>query len=454
MNSSAGPSLTKEQHAAHDALLSALREETACSSAELSELAEDFADLRHAISKLQAGRFEVVLLGEIDTGKSALANALVGANVASVDVRGGWTREVWTIPWTDIDATGGSVRQVVLLDSPGLNEVQGAARTKLAARAARLADLVVFVADSDLNQSEFAVLAQLAAAHKPVLFVLNKCDLYTQQELNRLVSVLRDDRLSAMVGSDDFLQTSADPREQEYVFTLHGQEQSDFRKPPPDAAALRERVRKIIQSEGAQLLAMTGSLSAADIRDKIVATRVRLREQRANEIIWAFALTKAAGVAAAPVLVDIVGGVLADAGLVAALAKHFGQPMSQRQASGLLWTIAQACGWVAVADGATKLAAALFKGMTLHGGVLLTAVPQGVAAGYGAYIVGQASKVYFENGASWGPEGAKHVIRRILDSTDRESILQRFREELLLRLDRNVHSQGAPNRGWFRWRRE
>ena len=40
-----------------------------------------------------------MLFGEIDTGKSALINALVGQSIAQVDVRGGWTRDVWHVAW-------------------------------------------------------------------------------------------------------------------------------------------------------------------------------------------------------------------------------------------------------------------------------------------------------------------------------------------------------------------
>ena len=36
-----------------------------------------------------------------------------------------------------------------------------------------------------------------------------------------------------------------------------------------------------------------------------------------------------------------------------------------------------------------------FKGMTFGGSTVLSALPQGAAAGYGAYIVGQAARYYF-----------------------------------------------------------
>ena len=58
---------------------------------------------------------------------------------------------------------------------------------------------------------------------------------------------------------------------------------------------------------------------------------------------------------------------------------------------------------------------------------MLTAVPQGAAAGYGSYIVGQAAKYYFEHGASWGGEAPKTVVQRILEETDKQSVLEQLK---------------------------
>ena len=66
-----------------------------CSDAEKAALAKEISDLEEISRKLEQGRVEIVLFGEIDTGKSALINALTGRNVAEVDVRGGRTNEVW-----------------------------------------------------------------------------------------------------------------------------------------------------------------------------------------------------------------------------------------------------------------------------------------------------------------------------------------------------------------------
>ncbi len=144
---------------------------------------------------------EIVLFGEIDTGKSALINALVGQAVAEVDVRGGWTKEVWSTTWSGCGycVPGFMQSQVVLLDTPGINEVDGAQRATMAREAAGRADLILFVTDSDLNQTEFSALAQLAAGHKPIILVFNKIDNYTAAQRAQLNEALSDSRLRGLI---------------------------------------------------------------------------------------------------------------------------------------------------------------------------------------------------------------------------------------------------------------
>src|SRR5690606_16240350 len=140
----------------------------------------------------EMGHVEIVIFGEIDTGKSALINALIGKAVAEVDVRGGWTKEVWRANWNGSGyvVPGFEQSEVVLVDTPGINEVEGAARATIAHDAAARADLILFVTDSDLNHTEYLALRQLASGSKPILLVLNKVDIYTTEQRQQLREVL------------------------------------------------------------------------------------------------------------------------------------------------------------------------------------------------------------------------------------------------------------------------
>ena len=82
------------------------------------------------------------------------------------------------------------------------------------------------------------------------------------------------------------------------------------------------------------------------------------------------------------------------------LAAVYGLSMSRNHASRLAASIAQAAGLMTASVLASTAAMSLLKGLTLGKSTLITAVPQGLAGGFGSYIVGQAAQYYFEHGAS------------------------------------------------------
>ncbi len=122
--------------------------------------------------------------------------------------------------------------------------------------------------------------------------------------------------------------------------------------------------------------------------------RVQLRNESANLTIGSFAAVKALAVAVNPIPVaDVIGGSAVDATMVVTLAHIYGLEMSWAHAKGLARSILKAAGWMVAAELAVDVASGLFKGLTLGAGTVLTAIPQGAAAGYGSYIVGPGGEV-------------------------------------------------------------
>ena len=416
-----------------------------CSDQEKKALRRDLTQLHEMLGKLTTGRVEIVVFGEISTGKSALINALVGRDVAAVDVQGGWTKEVWHVGWdaAGYRVPGLSASEVVLIDTPGLNEVGGQVRGEMARDAAQRADLILFVTDSDLNETEFAALTMLAGVHKPLIVVLNKIDLYSPEQRERLVEVLRDERLSELVSPADLVLTAAGPRDVEYVVESNdGATRSEWRSPPPDVEQLKSRILSVLEREGVALVALNAAMYAADKSDRIATQRVQLRDSLASKTIWSYAVIKSVAVALNPFPgVDTLGGAAVDGTMIVALAHIYGLDMSWFHARRLVTSIVKAAGWAMLAEVSTGVASMAFKALTLGYGTVLTALPQGAAAGYGSYIVGQAAKYYFEHGASWGADGPKAVVQRILEETDKQSVLQRLKSEISERLHSNPHAE-------------
>jgi len=419
-----------------------------CTDAERQHLRRDWDQLQEMLRKLTEGRVEIVVFGEISTGKSALINALVGEAVTSVDVRGGWTKEVWHVPWDGCGycVPGLAQSQIVLVDTPGLNEVGGADRSRMAREAAERSDLILFVTDSDVNETEFSALAALAAIHKPILLVFNKIDLYSREQRARLLEVLRDERLKHTLPTENVVLTAADPREVEYVIeAADGSTRSQWRRPPPDVVQLKARILEILDQEGLALLALNGALYAADRSDRVAALRVELRDRNATQVIWSYAALKSVAVALNPVPVaDILGGSAVDVTMVITLSHIYGLQISWKHARELVTSILKAAGWMAggiAVEYALHFASSAFKLLTAGYGTVLTALPQGAAAGFGSYIVGHAAKHYFEHGSSWGNQSPKDVVKRILDQTDRRSVLAGLKEEISNKLRGNPHAK-------------
>jgi small GTP-binding protein len=407
---------------------------------ERDELVREWSSLTEMATKLENGRVDIVLFGEVSSGKSALINALVGKYVAEVDVRGGWTKEAWRVGWgVPHTIRGLHSSQLVLIDTPGINEVQDEGRARLALDSARGSDLILFVTDADLNAREFDALAGLAAANKPMILAFNKKDLYTPAQRERIMDVLRNERLPHVIGPEDIVMTAADPLEREVIFELpDGTTRVEWRKPKPDVEQLKIRILEVLDREGKALIALNASLFAADTSDKLASAKVRLRDKHAQSAIWTFAVTKAIAVATNPVpLLDVGGGLIVDTSMVVTLADIYGLPMSRRNAAGLIRDILFSAGWVTAGEWVTHFVANAMKATSVGASTILTAVPQGLAAGYGSYIVGQASKFYLQHGASWGDAGPKTVVRRILDNAEKDSIMEKLRDEIGSKISRS-----------------
>ncbi len=121
------PELDSDYDAAVESIRQAIEHFRGCSPEERASLQRDLDQLHAMAEKLAAGKVEIVVFGEISTGKSALINALVGEAVAEVNVRGGWTKDVWNLGWNGAGfcVPGLANSQVILVDTPGLNEVDG-----------------------------------------------------------------------------------------------------------------------------------------------------------------------------------------------------------------------------------------------------------------------------------------------------------------------------------------
>lgn len=394
-----------------------------------STLAEEYRQVEELLTRLEQGHIHVAVFGRVSVGKSALLNALVGEERFAVSPLHGETREPRLSHWREVEAGG-----LFLIDTPGINEVAGEERERMAVEVAGRSDLVLFVVDGDLTDSEYQAIVALQRQHRPLLLVLNKADRYTAEEERELLDVLTR-RTEGLVRPEHVIPCSARPAERVYVLVDgEGRERETRRRPLPDVVRLRERLWEILEVEGKTLAALNASLFAGDLADRVAERLTRVKADLAERLMHTYCLGKGVAVAFNPVPVVDVLSVVADAALVIHLGKLYGLPVTRAEAGGLLRTIVGQMALLMGTVWGVHLASSVLKGVSMGLSVLFTAGTQGAVAYYGTYVVGRAAERYFAQGKSWGPGGPKRVVEEILATLDRRSILAQARAEILSRI--------------------
>ncbi|MEQ8204570.1 MAG: GTPase, partial [Woeseia sp.] len=116
-------------------------------------LAHDYAEVQAMLDKLEHGHLHIAAVGRVSTGKSSLLNALIGETRFASSPLHGETRHSSMAEWNEVSAGG-----VFLIDTPGLDEAGGEDRERIAREAAARADLVIFVLDGDITDTELQAL--------------------------------------------------------------------------------------------------------------------------------------------------------------------------------------------------------------------------------------------------------------------------------------------------------
>lgn len=409
-------------------------------------LQSDLDTLAATLTKLEQTSYSIAVFGLVSRGKSAVLNALIGEKILEVGPLNGVTRFPRQVRWS-LDG----LTQIDLIDTPGLDEIDGEARATMAAEVVSQADLILFIIAGDITQLEYQALRELRQAHKPLLLVFNKSDLYPEQERQTIYQQLQslsedsasDELLQRLLSADEVVMVAADPTPiQVRIEYPDGTKKYEREQPAPQIEPLRTKIQELLAREGKSLLAINALVQARSAESSLADKTLTQMQAQANALVWKFAQYKAIAVAANPLAIfDLLGGVLVDLLLIRSLAKLYNLPMTRYELTKLLSGIVFSSASLLLGEVVTGLffgvgkTAALLVGSSVN----VTAIPgylgagaiQGAIAGYGAYRVGKAAQAYLATGATWGQLGANTVIREILDRIDDKTIISRLRDELL-----------------------
>jgi len=407
-------------------------------------LRSDLDRLSGSLEKLNQGMIRIAVFGLVSRGKSAVVNALLGQKLLQTGPLNGVTQYPRSVYWS----AANHLAQAEIIDTPGLDEVGGELRAQMAREVVDQADLILYVISGDITRTEYQALRELQAAHKPMILVFNKIDLYPNQDRQAVYRKLQarfaheGELRQPFLKPDDIVLVAAEPAPVEVrVEWADGRVTYEWETPPPQVDELRDKLLKILNREGKSLLALNALRQARNSEGAIARKVLKLQREEAEDLIWKFARWKAIAIAANPfAILDLLGGAITDLVMIRSLAKLYGLPMTRHEAEKLLKSILFSSGGLLLSEVGTGLLLGFGKsasvlaipfesasGLTTYA---TTAIAQASMAGYGSYRVGKAAQVYLEQGCTWGEQGANTVIQEILEQSDASTAIHRLRREL------------------------
>ena len=425
---------------------------------EQNGLESDIDRLSAMLDKLEQSVVQIAAFGMVGRGKSSLLNALVGQDIFPTGALHGVTTTIdranWKLTPEQISNTSANLQrltitgrggEIQLLDTPGIDEVNGEAREALACDLAQRVDLILFIVSGDVTQVEYRALSKLREAGKPMLLVFNKIDQYPEADRLAIYQKIKEERVRALISPDEIIMVAASPVEVRGVKDKLGKLKVQRVRGTSQVEPLKLKILELLDREGKSLVALNSMLFADRVNEQLLKRKLAIRDRAANTLIERSMMLKATAVALNPVTaIDLFSGAVIDLAMILSLSRLYGINMTQSGAVQLLKNIALSMGGISASELLANLGLSSVKGLLgltipATGGLSLApylsvAIAQGGVAGVSSYAIGQVTKTYLANGASWGEESPKVVVQKILDSLDEKSILNRLKSELRAKL--------------------
>ena len=250
-------------------------------------LRDDFQQVEKMLEKIEHEHIHISVLGRVSVGKSSLLKALIDKEQFSTSPLHGETRHHAFTNWHEYEEGG-----VYFIDTPGINEIEGEQRARMAHEVASRSDIILFVVDSDMTDTEYQALKSVLSESRPVVLVLNKVDRYTKKEQETLLSSLAH-RVSGLVDAENIVLATSRTTEKHYLLVDEEGNETETRKEfPPDVTALKNCLWSIVKDEGKTLAAINASLFAGDLSDQVIERIMSVRKDVAAKLIHAYCVSK------------------------------------------------------------------------------------------------------------------------------------------------------------------
>ncbi|GAP98962.1 GTP-binding protein [Leptolyngbya sp. NIES-2104] len=369
--------------------------------------------------------FRLVIFGTGSSGKTSLVNALIGQIVGKVGAPMGTTEAgaTYRMKLQGVD------REVIITDTPGILEagVAGTERETLARRLATEADLIVFVLDNDLRQSEYEPLQALTQIGKRSIVVLNKADLYVQEDLEAILARLRE-RVRGTVALDDVVAIAANPPRMQT-------ETGEWLYPDPEITDLIDRIVHILRTEGEDLLADNILIQSQRLGEEARRLIDEQRHKQAEKLVDRYQWIGAGVIAATPIpVVDLLATAAVNAQMVVEIGRIYGCEITIDHAREMAISLTKTLVGLGIVRGAIEIATTALQ--VSVAGLIAGRAIQGVSAAYLTRIAGRSFIEYFRNNQSWGDGGITEVVQKQFQLNRRDEFIKTFMQDAVTRVIR------------------
>ena len=357
----------------------------------------------------------IVLFGVGSVGKTSIVNGLLGDLVSRVDAPMGTTTVAATYPLR----LAGIEQTVWLTDTPGLLEASeaGPERETQVRYLAAEADLLLFVIDDDLRQSEHALARLLLDMGKRLIIVLNKADLYPEEEFQAILDNVRS-RFQFELTDEDIVDVAANPQPVRL-------DTGEIAHMETDLWLLEKRLAEILREEGANLLADSILLQSQRLGKEARRLIQTQRHDAANAVIERYQWINAAVVAATPLPgLDLLATAAINAQMVIELGRVYQFDLSIEQGKELAYALARTLIGLGIVKGVMNVLAIGLQ-TTLPTAIASRGI-QGMSAAYLTRIAGKSFMDYFSQNQDWGDGGIGEVVQKQFQLNRREQFVREF----------------------------
>ncbi|PSF36166.1 hypothetical protein C7H19_14310 [Aphanothece hegewaldii CCALA 016] len=301
-------------------------------------------------------------------------------------------------------------------------------------------DLVIFLVNGDLMDSEWRIIKQLTAAHQRIILLLNKQDQYQPEERAIVIQQLQQ-RVKSYIPSYEIIPVAAAPKE--IIVRQHqvdGTIKEWTEKPNPEIKELTERIQYICQKEQDQLLWGSAWRKTMNVKQQGKAIYNQVRKQKALPVVEQYQWIAAAAAFANPVAsLDLLATAAINAQMLVDLGTVYQQKFSLSQAQTAASTIGKLMVQLGIVELTTHAVGAFLKSHALTyvaGGTV-----QGISAAYLTRLAGLSLIEYFQEQeivldpeANLNVESLGQKLKQVFDDNQRMAFLQSFVKQAISRL--------------------